>query len=82
MVIGESFIGEGAEAAHVNTVLGRRDGPVGVAWTTALATPRPGNAAFVAVLRPGLPAKPLTLFVTPAASTEPPAKPRFSSGTI
>ncbi len=29
MLIGESFIGEGAEAAHVNTVLGRRDGPVG-----------------------------------------------------
>jgi 5,6,7,8-tetrahydromethanopterin hydro-lyase len=67
MTIGESFVGEGAEAAHVNTVLGRRDGPVGVAWATALATPRPGNAAFVAVLRPGLPAKPLTLFVSKAS---------------
>lgn len=66
MLIGESFVGEGAEAAHVNTVLGRRDGPVGVAWATALATPRPGNAAFVAVLRPGLPARPLTLFVNKA----------------
>jgi 5,6,7,8-tetrahydromethanopterin hydro-lyase len=65
--IGESFVGEGAEAAHVNTVLGLRDGPVGVAWTTALATPRPGNAAFVAVVRPGLPAKPLTLFVNKAS---------------
>jgi len=66
MLIGESFIGEGAEAAHINTVLGRRDGPVGVAWASALATPRPGNAAFVAVVRPGLPAKPLTLFVNKA----------------
>jgi 5,6,7,8-tetrahydromethanopterin hydro-lyase len=66
MLIGESFVGEGAEAAHVNTVLGRRDGPVGVAWATALATPRPGNAAFVAVIQPGLPAKPLTLFVNKA----------------
>jgi formaldehyde-activating enzyme involved in methanogenesis len=27
MFIGESFAGEGAEAAHVNTVLGHRDGP-------------------------------------------------------
>jgi 5,6,7,8-tetrahydromethanopterin hydro-lyase len=45
MLIGESFVGDGAEAAHVNTVLGRRDGPVGVARATALATPRPGNAA-------------------------------------
>jgi 5,6,7,8-tetrahydromethanopterin hydro-lyase len=66
VLIGESFVGEGAEAAHVNTVLGRRDGPVGVAWATALASPRPGNAAFVAVVRPGLPAKPLTLFVNKA----------------
>jgi 5,6,7,8-tetrahydromethanopterin hydro-lyase len=66
LLIGESFVGEGAEAAHVNTVLGRRDGPVGTAWATALASPRPGNAAFVAVVRPGLPAKPLTLFVNKA----------------
>jgi 5,6,7,8-tetrahydromethanopterin hydro-lyase len=36
-LIGESLVGEGAEAAHVNTVPGRRDGPVGVAWATALA---------------------------------------------
>ncbi len=67
MLIGESFVGEGAEAAHVNTVLGHRDGPVGTAWVNALATPRPGNAAFVAVLRPSLPVKPLTLFVNKAS---------------
>jgi 5,6,7,8-tetrahydromethanopterin hydro-lyase len=67
MLIGESFVGEGAEAAHVNTVLGHRDGPVGAAWVNALATPRPGNAAFVAVLRPSLPVKPLTLFVNKAS---------------
>ncbi len=66
MLIGESFIGAGAEAAHVNTVLGDRAGPVGTAWATALATPRPGHAAFVAVLVPGTPVKPLTLFVNKA----------------
>ncbi len=66
MRIGESFIGEGANAAHVNTVLGDRDGPVGAAWATALATPRPGHTAFVAVLVPGTPVKPLTLFVNKA----------------
>ena len=70
MLIGESFIGEGAEAAHINTVLGDRDGPVGTAWATALATPRQGHTAFIAVLRPGLPAKPLTLFVTKATVTD------------
>ena len=27
MLVGESFIGEGAEAAHINTMLGERAGP-------------------------------------------------------
>ena len=66
MLIGESYIGEGAEAAHVNTVLGERTGPVGVAWATALASPSAGHAPFVAVVVPGLPVKPLTLFVNKA----------------
>jgi 5,6,7,8-tetrahydromethanopterin hydro-lyase len=70
VLIGESFIGEGAEAAHINTVLGHRSGPVGTAWATALATPSAGHTPFVAVLRPGIPVKPLTLFVNKAAITE------------
>jgi 5,6,7,8-tetrahydromethanopterin hydro-lyase len=64
--IGESFTGSGADAAHVNTVLGARDGPVGVAWATALATPSAGHAPFVVVARPGLPVQPYTLFVNKA----------------
>ena len=67
MLIGESYIGEGAEAAHVNVVLGERSGPVGAAWATALATPSAGHTPFVAVLIPGLPVKPMTLFVNKAA---------------
>jgi 5,6,7,8-tetrahydromethanopterin hydro-lyase len=61
--LGEQFVGEGAEAAHVNTVLGHKGGPVEAAWATALATPREGHAAFVTVLGPGRPVKPFTLFV-------------------
>ena len=63
---GEAFVGEGVDAAHVNTVLGARGGPVEAAWATALATPRQGFAAFVTVLQPGLAVKPLTLFVNKA----------------
>jgi 5,6,7,8-tetrahydromethanopterin hydro-lyase len=66
MQLGESFVGEGAEAAHVNTVLGDREGPVGQAWATALATPSAGHAPFVVVLQPGLPVVPFTLFVNKA----------------
>lgn len=65
--IGESFVGDGVNAAHINTVLGHRDGPAGTAWATALASPSTGHVPFVAVLRPSLPVKPLTLFVTKAA---------------
>lgn len=64
--LGEAFVGQGAEAAHVNTVLGAKGGPVETAFVTALATPRPGHVAFVAVVRPGLAVKPLTLFVNKA----------------
>jgi 5,6,7,8-tetrahydromethanopterin hydro-lyase len=67
MLIGESFIGDGADAAHVNVVLGPRDGPAGTAWATALATPRAGHVPFAAVLQPGLAVQPPTLFVNKAA---------------
>jgi 5,6,7,8-tetrahydromethanopterin hydro-lyase len=67
MQIGESFIGDGADAAHINTVLGARSGPVGVAWATALATPSAGHVPFMAVLAPGVAVKPVTLFVSKAA---------------
>jgi 5,6,7,8-tetrahydromethanopterin hydro-lyase len=64
--IGEAFVGEGANAAHVNTVLGRKGGPVETAWATALATPRQGHAAFVVAHQPSLAVKPATLFVNKA----------------
>lgn len=66
MQLGESFVGTGPEAAHLNTALGKRRGQVGQAWTTALATPREGHSAFVVVARPNLPVLPMTLFVNKA----------------
>ena len=71
MLIGEFFEGEGVNAAHINVVLGKREGPVGTAWATALATPSAGHAPFVAVARPGIPVVPPTLFVNKAAITDP-----------
>jgi 5,6,7,8-tetrahydromethanopterin hydro-lyase len=65
-LIGESFAGSGANAAHLNVVIGRKGGPVETAWVTALATPRQGHVAFLVTLRPNLPVKPMTLFVNKA----------------
>lgn len=66
-LIGESFVGDGPEAAHLNVVLGRRGSAVEAAWAGALAAPRAGHVPFVTVLRPGLPVRPFTLFVNKAA---------------
>jgi 5,6,7,8-tetrahydromethanopterin hydro-lyase len=63
---GESFVGDGADAAHINTVLGAVGGPIETAWATALATPRQGHAAFVTAVTPGIAVRPFTLFVNKA----------------
>ena len=54
-IIGEAFAGSGPNAAHINVVIGRKGGPVEMAWATALATPRTGYIPFLTVLRPNLP---------------------------
>jgi 5,6,7,8-tetrahydromethanopterin hydro-lyase len=59
-------VGDPPGAAHLNTVLGAKGGPVETAWVTALATPRQGHASFVVMHSPGLTVKPLTLFVNKA----------------
>jgi 5,6,7,8-tetrahydromethanopterin hydro-lyase len=69
--IGESFIGPGRNAAHINTVLGERQGPVGAAWASSLASPSAGYARFVAIGRPGVAVTPPTLFVNKAAISSP-----------
>lgn len=63
---GECFVGEGADAAHVNTVLGEFGGPVETAWVTSLATPRAGHVPFVATVASGTAVRPFTLFVNKA----------------
>ena len=67
MLIGEGFAGDGANAAHINIIIGPRNGPVGTAWATSLATPSAGHVPFMAVAAPGVPIRPFTLFVNKAA---------------
>ena len=63
--IGEAYEGEGAEAAHVNVVIGDL-ATLGPSFAQAIANQGPGHAPFVTVLRPSLPVRPLTLFVNKA----------------
>lgn len=66
LFIGEGFEGPGVNLAHINVLVGPRDGPAGQAFATALATPSAGHAPFVVIARPGVPTKPLTLYVNKA----------------
>ena len=67
MEIGEGFSGSGAEAAHLNTVLGHRIGPVGEAFAASLASPTTGHIPFLVVWAPNVPVTPSSLFVNKAA---------------
>ena len=42
-IIGESFVGSGGEAAHLNVVIGPPRQPVEAAWVGSLAAPRAGH---------------------------------------
>ena len=70
LYIGEGFEGPGVNLAHINVLIGPRNGPAGQAFATALATalatPSTGHAPFVIIARPGIPTKPLTLYVNKA----------------
>lgn len=66
MFIGESFIGSGPNAAHINVMVGPRSGPVGNAWAGALSSPTKGHLPFMVVLQPGVPVKPMTAFINKA----------------
>jgi 5,6,7,8-tetrahydromethanopterin hydro-lyase len=64
MYIGEALVGEGNEVAHIDLLIGDKDGPVGAAFAHALATQSQGHSNLLAVLTPNLAVKPATVLVT------------------
>jgi 4-hydroxy-tetrahydrodipicolinate synthase len=61
--IGEALAGKEPEVAHIDLLIGRKDGPVGEAYAKAKANPTPGHEPLVAILEPNLIVKPVTLIV-------------------
>jgi 5,6,7,8-tetrahydromethanopterin hydro-lyase len=64
MFIGEALSGEGNEIAHIDLLIGSKDGPVGAAFASALARQSEGHTNLLAVLTPNLLAKPATVLIT------------------
>ena len=62
-MIGEALLGEGNELAHVDLLIGDKDGPVGKAFANGLTNLSAGHTPLLAVIRPNLPPKPHTLLV-------------------
>ncbi|MER3415010.1 MAG: formaldehyde-activating enzyme [Gemmataceae bacterium] len=64
MYIGEALVGSGAEIAHIDLVIGPKDGPVGYAFAQALADQKQGHSNLLAVITPNLICKPATVIIT------------------
>lgn len=64
MYIGEALAGEGNEIAHIDLLIGSKDGPVGHAFANALANQSSGHSNLLAVLTPNLVCKPATVLIT------------------
>jgi len=62
-VIGEALVGKEPEIAHVDLMVGDKDGPVGRAFASGLTNLSAGHTPVLAVIRPNLPPKPHTLIV-------------------
>jgi len=63
ILIGESLVGEGNEVAHIDLLIGPKNGPVGTAFANALVNQSEGHTALLAVLEPNLVAKPATIMM-------------------
>ncbi|MCC7565723.1 MAG: bifunctional 5,6,7,8-tetrahydromethanopterin hydro-lyase/3-hexulose-6-phosphate synthase [Methanomicrobiaceae archaeon] len=62
-LIGEALIGDGAELAHIDLIIGEKSGPVGISFANAFSQLSMGHTPLLAVVRPNLMAKPATLII-------------------
>jgi len=63
MRIGEALIGEGYEVAHIDLMIGDRNGPVASAFANALSQLSAGHTPLLAVIRPNLITKPPAVII-------------------
>ena len=61
--IGEALIGEAPNLAHIDLIIGSKDGPIGISFANALSTPSKGHGGLLATIRPNLLSKPISLIV-------------------
>ena len=62
-LIGEALIGEGNELAHIDLLMGDKNGPIGAAFANALTELSAGHTPLLALIRPNLLTKPATIII-------------------
>lgn len=63
MFIGEALIGDGDELAHIDLIIGEKEGPAGTAFANGLTQLSVGHTPLLTVIRPNLMTKPATLII-------------------
>ncbi len=61
--IGEALVGKDNEVAHIDLIIGDKEGRVGEAFANGLTQLSAGHTPVLSVIRPNLPTKPYTLVV-------------------
>jgi len=61
--IGEALAGKDSEVAHIDLLIGEKNGPLGEAYAKAKAAPSPGHEPLLAILEPNLAVKPATVII-------------------
>ena len=64
MYVGEALVGTGNNVAHIDLLIGDKEGPVGVAFANALSRQSAGHSNLLAVLTANLAVKPSTVMIT------------------
>ncbi|MFX1391683.1 MAG: 4-hydroxy-tetrahydrodipicolinate synthase [Promethearchaeota archaeon] len=61
--VGESLVGDRAELAHIDLLIGKKNGPVGNAYAQALTNPEEGREGLQVILEPNMQVKPPTIMI-------------------
>jgi len=60
---GEALVGEGNEVAHIDLIIGDKEGPIGQSFANSLAIQTEKHTPLFAIIAPNLVAKPITMLV-------------------
>ena len=59
--IGEALVGKDNEVAHIDLMIGEKEGVIGQAFANGMTNLSMGHTPLLSVIRPNLPCKPYTL---------------------